>query len=133
MSKWGIDDILLTILVVLVVICTFAQLASTGSPLSGSQVVTLEAGPDGVWVGQAYVLSLQLWSDTQINIVYDTWRLDGVMAYKQWDMSISREWLPIRWLPMSATIGTRWRPPLDTVKSYGGTGPWVYGILQLGF
>jgi hypothetical protein len=121
------------LLIVVIAICCWAQVASTGPPLTGSQVITLEAGPDGVWLGHASVFALQLRSDTHIDIVYDTWRLDGVTAYRQWDLSISREWLPIRWLPMSATIGTRWRPPLDTVKSYGGTGPWVYGILQLGF
>lgn len=133
MPKWGIYDILLTILVVVVIICTLAQVATTGSPITGSQVITLEAGPDGVWIGSAQVVSVQLRADTQVNLIYDTWRLDGVTIYRQWDLSISKEWQPTRWMPLSATLGTRWRPPLDHANSYGGSGPWVYGIVQLTF
>lgn len=132
-QKRDVYDILLTLLVVLIVVCAFAQVTSTSPPLTGSQVLTLEAGPDGVWLGQAYAFGVRLRADTHINIVYDTWRLDGALAYRQWDLSISREWQPTRWMPLSATVGTRWRPPLEDGRSYGGSGPWVYGILQLAF
>lgn len=133
MCRRDVYAALLTIMIVVVIICTIAQIAWAAAPLTGSQVLTLEAGPDGVWLGQAYAFGLRLRADTQINLIYDTWRLDGVTAYKQWDLSVSREWQPTKWMPMSATLGTRWRPPLDTANSYGGSGPWVYGIVQLSF
>jgi hypothetical protein len=127
-SKWGV-----AILILVIVLCTFAQGVQTGSPITGSQVITLEAGPDGVWLGQAYAFGLRLRADTHVNLIYDTWRLDGVTAYRQWDLSISKEWTPTRWMPLSATLGTRWRPPLDDVHSYGGSGPWAYLTIQTYF
>jgi hypothetical protein len=127
-SKWGI-----VLLVLVIVLCTFAQGVQTGSPITGSQVLTLEAGPDGVWLGQAYAFGVRLRADTHVNLIYDTWRLDGVTAYRQWDLSIAKAWAPIKQLPISVTLGTRWRPPLDTANSYCGSGPWVYGMIQLGF
>jgi hypothetical protein len=103
-------------------------------PLTGSQVITLEHGPDGLWLSQAWVLELQAGPEWRAAVIYDTWRrsVDGLgwtMPYRQIDVNLT--WEPREASrPVAVTAGRRWRLQDGGTE---GEGPWVYGILTIGW
>lgn len=131
----GVVSALLLAALGLVWLGTAAGLAANASPLTASQVITLEHGPDGTWLSQAWIIELQARPDTRLAVVYDTWRhsqgdSDMDLAYRQWDVSATYQRMAM--IPWSITTGLRWRTGV-TEHSLGGSGPWVYGTLVVGW
>lgn len=136
-QKRDIYDVLLMVLVVVIIVCTFAQVAMTESPLAGSHVLTLERGPDGLWINQAWILELHVRPEAYVTLVYDVAKIskalpDWDLIHRQWDLSATYQRLAFDRLSWGITIGRRWSGE-DTGSSLGGAGPWVYGVLMIGF
>lgn len=125
------DTVLLGLLLL---VCLAAVLVAAtnarGAPLTSSQTITLEHGPDGLWLSQAWVMEWQARPQWRAAVIYDTWRqsVDGLgwtAPYRQMDAGVTWEPRAVR-KPLAVTVGRRWR--LD-----GRAGPWVYGILTIGW
>lgn len=133
MRVYGNDDALLlgVLLLIFLAAVFLGAAAARAAPLTSSQVITLEHGPDGLWLSQAWVIEWQVRPDVRLAAIYDTWRgsSDGVgwtSPHRQMDMSAT--WGPEGWgkRPLALTVGRRWR--LE-----GDGGPWVYGMVALGW
>lgn len=128
MKRCIVGGLLVAFLCLLLVGISWAR-----SPLTGSQVITLEHGPDGTWLSQAWIVELQARPDTRLAVVYDTWKHNGgdwALAYRQWDVSATYQRMAM--IPWSITTGLRWRTGV-TEHLLGGSGPWVYGTLVVGW
>lgn len=103
-------------------------------PLTSSQTITLEHGPDGIWLSQAWVVEWQAGPEWRAAVIYDTWRRsqDGPAwqePYRQMDVSVTWEAEAPGPLPMAVTVGRRWR-----LDGGGGQGPaWMYGMVTVGW
>lgn len=131
------DTVLLGLLLVCLAAVLTAAMSAQGAPITGSQVITLERGPDGLWLSQAWAVEWQARPDLRLALIYDTWRhtpgaTDLTLAYRQWDVSATYERVPSRGLPWSVTAGVRWRTGI-TGRTYGGAGPWKYVMVSVGW
>lgn len=124
-------------LVVALFLCLLIAPAWAGDwPITGSQVITLERGPDGLWLSQAWVVEWQARADLRLAVIYDTWRhtpgaTDLTLAYRQWDVSATYGCTAIG-VPWSVTAGVRWRTGI-TDGTLGGTDPWKYVMVTVGW
>ncbi len=120
----------------LVLVCLAAVLAAAtvahGAPITSSQTITLEHGPDGLWLTQAIVFEWQAHPEWRPAAIYDVWRRsdDGALwhaATRQVDVSITWEPQAAK-KPLTITAGRRWHLGQD------GQGPaWVYGTVSIGW
>jgi hypothetical protein len=125
----SIGILLLVCLLTVLVVVTQAR----GAPITSSQTITLEHGPDGVWLSQAWVMEWQAGREWRASVIYDTWRrsVDGAdwsLPYRQMDVSLTWEPEAPGVLPMALTVGRRWRLQDE------GQGPaWLYGTATIGW
>lgn len=132
MRRYIVGGLVVALICLLLIGVGWAQ-----SPLTASQVITLEHGPDGTWLSQAWIVELQARPDTRLAVVYDLWQhspdaRDWALAYRQWDISGTWQRAPATGWPLSITVGSRWRVG-DTGGSLGGAGPWTYATVVVGW
>jgi hypothetical protein len=125
MRRYAADGLVVALLCLLL-----AYPVRAAWPLTSSQTITLEHGPDGLWLSQAWVIELQIRQDVRLAAIYDLWHRseDGVgwtVPCRQMDVSATWEG-ERRGKPLALTVGRRWR--LE-----GDGGPWVYGMATVGW
>jgi hypothetical protein len=127
MRRYAADGLVVALLCLLL-----AYPVRAAWPLTSSQTITLEHGPDGLWLSQAWVIELQIRQDVRLAAIYDLWHRseDGVgwtVPCHQMDVSVT--WEPqVAKKPLALTAGRRWH------LGHDGQGPaWVYGTLSIGW
>jgi hypothetical protein len=117
--KIDVYDVLLTMLVVVMIVCTFAQIAATESPLTGSYVLTVDYGSAGLWLNQAWIIELRIRPVMYATLIYDIAKQPAVETPScKWDISVTYERVALDRFPMAVTVGRRW----PEARSLGGSG-----------
>jgi|LSQX01.1.fsa_nt_gb hypothetical protein len=123
------DSVLLGLLVL---VCLAAVTSAQGAPITSSQTITLEHGPDGLWLAQAIAFEWQAYPEWRTAVIYDTWwrspdGTDWSLPYRQIDVSLTWE-SQVAKKPLAITAGRRWHFGQDS------QGPaWVYGTVSIGW
>jgi hypothetical protein len=120
------DSVLLG-LGLLVLICLAAVTSARGAPITSSQTITLEHGPDGWCTIQTIAFEWQVLAEWRPVLLYDVWWGNKPSATRQLDVNITWEPQATR-KPLAITAGRRWH------LGESGQGPaWVYGTVSIGW